>query len=236
MTSDTYNLALSHYDELARIGKVLASPVRLRVMDLLRQSPRSVEALAEQAGISIANASQHLQQMRAAHLVESDKQGQHVVYRLANDEISSFFGLLRKLAEARLPELERVRRELFSGSPPASYVELEGRIRRGEVTLLDVRPLEEYRAGHLPGALCIPLPELPERIAELPRDKEVVVYCRGPYCPMAAQAAASLEAAGFKAMHLDLGAPDLSSAGLQLEVAETSSRPKEQRLNRGRTR
>ena len=217
--------ALAHYDELARIGKVLASPIRLRLLDLLRQGSRNVEALAEAAGVSLANSSQHLQQMRAARLVEADKHGQRVEYRLANEGVSLVFGALRELAETILPEMDRLRRDL-NALDDAERKELLERIRGGEVTLLDVRPAEEYRAGHLPGARSIPLSELRARLAEIPRDREVVACCRGPYCSMASDAAAVLRSAGYRACHLDLGAPDLRARGLRLStIAEGPGRP-----------
>ena len=206
--SPAQRLARAHYGELARIGKVLSSPVRLQLLDLLRQGSRNVESLAEAAGVSVANSSQHLQQMRSARLVAAERQGQRVEYRLADEGVSAVFGALRGLAEALLPEMDRLGRELAVQSPEVR-AELLFRIRRGEVLLLDVRPVEEYRAGHLPGARCIPLPELPARLPEIPRDREVVAYCRGPYCHMAGEAVALLRAAGYRASHLDLGVPDL---------------------------
>jgi rhodanese-related sulfurtransferase/DNA-binding transcriptional ArsR family regulator len=200
--------SVAHYGELARIGKAFASPVRLRLLDLLRQGSRTVEALAEEAGVSVANSSQHLQLMRRAGVVEAERQGQFVKYRLAGDGVSRLFAAVRELAEARLPEMDRLRRELgaLGGEERAALLE---RIERGEVTLLDVRPSDEYRAGHLPGARSIPLAELPARHAELPRDREVVAYCRGPYCYMALDAVAVLTSSGYRARHLDLGFPDL---------------------------
>ena len=214
--------ALAHYDELARIGKVLASPVRLRLLDLLRQGSRNVEALAQAAGVSVANSSQHLQQMRAARLVEADKQGQRVEYRLASEGVSLVFGALRELAETILPEMDRLRRDL-SALGAEEREELLARIRGGEVTLLDVRPAEEYRAGHLPGARSIPLPELRARLGEIPRDREVVTCCRGRYCSMASDAVAVLRSAGYRACHLDLGAPDLRARGVRLSSPDAGS-------------
>jgi rhodanese-related sulfurtransferase len=208
LTTINQSAAVAHYGELARIGKALGSPVRLRLLDLLRQGTRTVEALAAAAGESVANSSQHLQHMRAAGLVAAERRGQHVEYRIAGERVSSVFAALRALGESILPELSRLRREL-GALPAEERRELLARIRAGEVTLVDVRPEEEYRAGHLPGARSIPLGELRERLGELPRRGEVVAYCRGPYCPFARDAAAILEAAGFRARHLDLGVPDL---------------------------
>lgn len=226
--------ALAHYDELARIGKVLASPVRLRLLDLLRQGSRNVESLAQAAGISVANSSQHLQQMRAARLVEADKQGQRVEYRLASEGVSQVFGALRDLAEAVLPEMDRLGRDLgtLGGGERQGLL---ARIRNGEVTLLDVRPVEEYRADHLPGARSIPLPELRARLGEIPRGREVVAYCRGPYCDMASEAVAVLRTAGYRASHLDLGVPDLRARGLRLSALSPAPGPAARRAPRPST-
>lgn len=203
----------AHYGELARLGKALASPARLQLVDLLRQGERSVEALAAAAGLSVANASRHLQQLRAARLVTSVRHGRHVRYRLSDPRVSGAFGWLRDLAEALLPELDRLRRQAGALSPEARAEVLE-EIRRGASTLLDVRPAEEYAAGHLPGARSIPLEELEARLGELPRHRPVIAYCRGPYCPLGAAAVALLRAAGFRARHLDLSYADLEPIGL----------------------
>jgi len=201
--------ALAHYEELARLGKAVASPVRLQLIDLLRQGPRSVEVLAAQSGVSTANVSQHLQQLRAAHLVANEKQGQRIVYRLASQDVSRFFMCLRQLGESLLPELDRLRDALQVSTEPERAVLLQ-RIEDGEVTLLDVRPAEEWEAEHLPGAINIPLDELSGRLGELEHATDVVAYCRGPYCPMALTAVDVLRGAGFRAEHLDLGPPDLA--------------------------
>jgi len=195
------------------VGKSLASPVRLRILDLLRQGARHVEGIAEATDESVANSSQHLQQLRAARLVATVRRGNRVEYRLADEGVSRLFGQVRGLAERILPDMDRLRREL-GVLEPQEREELLGRIRRREVTLLDVRPAAEYAAAHLPGALSIPLPELPGRIGEIPRGKEVVVYCRGPYCPMAREAVEVLSSAGVAARHLDLGVPDLRAVRL----------------------
>ncbi len=218
MTIAKSTAALAHYDELARIGKALGSPVRLRLLDLLRQGSRTVDALASEAGVSVANSSQHLQQMRAARLVHAERKGQHVEYRLAQD-VSAIFGGLRALAESLLPEMERLRREL-GVLRPEERRELLERIRRGDVALVDVRPADEYRAGHLPGARSIPLGELRSQLGTLPRDREIVAYCRGPYCSLAHDAVAILAAAGFRARHLDLGVPDLRERRFPISSGE----------------
>ncbi len=153
--------------------------------------------------------------MRSARIVAAERQGQRVQYRLAGEGVSLVFGALRNLAESLLPEMDRLRGEL-GVLAPEEREELLSRIRRGEVTLLDVRPVAEYQAGHLPGARSIPLQELRARLSEVPRDREVVAYCRGPYCPMATDAVTVLAAAGYRARHLDLGVPDLRARRIRL--------------------
>jgi rhodanese-related sulfurtransferase/DNA-binding transcriptional ArsR family regulator len=214
--------ALAHYEELARLGKAASSPIRLRLIDLLRQGPRSVEVLADEAGVSVANVSQHLQQLRAAHLVASDKQGQRIIYRLSSSEVGTLFTCLRRLGESLLPELDRLKDALQVHSEPAREALLE-KVAAGQATLLDVRPEEEWSASHLPGAVHIPLGELPVRLDELPRDHEVIAYCRGPYCPMALAAVDLLRGAGFKAEHLDLGPADLAERRFALITTVPSS-------------
>lgn len=200
--------ALAHYGEIARLGKALASPVRLQLIDLLRQGPRTVEELTALAGLTVANGSRHLQQLRAARLVASGREGRFIRYRLTDAGVSAAFSALRDLAEALLPEMDRLGRTL-GVLTVEERAEVLAALRRGRATLLDVRPAAEFEAGHLPGARSIPLGELPGRLAEVPRSRPVVAYCRGPYCPMAVDAAALLRAAGYRARHLDLGPADL---------------------------
>jgi len=223
--SPSRHAARAHYSELARIGKALSSPARLQILDLLRQGDRHVEDLAEAAGLTVANSSRHLQQMRAARLVSAERQGRHVRYRLADEDVSRVFGALRGLAEAILPEMDRLRRELRA-LDAGEREELLSRVRRGDVTLLDVRPSEEYRQGHLPGARSVPLPELPSRLHEVPRDGEVVAYCRGPYCSLASEAVELLVAAGYRARHLDLGVPDLRARGAEVATGDGEGSPR----------
>jgi rhodanese-related sulfurtransferase len=213
----------SIYDQFARIAKGLASPRRLELLDLLCQGPRTVETLAREAGQSIANTSQHLQVMRAARLVAAEKEGQYVTYSLADNEVCDFFQSLRHLAESRLAEVERVTRDFLQERgqmEPVDRVALTERVRTGAVTVLDVRPPEEYRAGHIPGAISVPLSELKHRLAELPRDREIVAYCRGPYCVLAVEAVDMLRAHGFKALRLEDGVPDWRARGLTVAVGE----------------
>lgn len=211
------------YEQLARIGKAASAPKRLELLDLLCQGPRTVEALAEQAGISVANTSQHLQVLRAARLVDAQKKGLYVEYRLADDDVGRFFVALRGLAESRLAEVEQVTRAYFDERGAMEAVpgaELLRRARGGEVTVLDVRPREEYRAGHFPGALSIPIDELRSRLKELPEDRDVVAYCRGPYCVMAVDAVALLRKKGFRAHRLEYGVADFRARGLRIEASE----------------
>ncbi len=227
--------ALAHYEELARIGKVLSSPVRLRLLDLLRQGSRNVDELAAAADATVANSSRHLQQMRSARLVRAERDGKNVRYRIADESVSSVYGLLRGLAESLLPEMDLLRRELgVLGA--AEREELLGRIARGEVTLVDTRPEEEYRAGHLPGARSMPLDELPGRVHEIPREREVVAYCRGPYCPLATRAVGILRAAGYRARHLDLGVPDLRARAVPITMSEETGRAKRPAVRRSTPR
>jgi rhodanese-related sulfurtransferase len=204
------------YEQFARLGKAVSAPKRLELLDLLCQGPRTVEALAEQAAMSVANASQHLQVLRAARLVDAEKTGLYVEYRLADEEVCRFFVALRGLAEARLAEVERVAREYFEQRGAMEAVEgneLMRRVKSGEVTVLDVRPPEEYRAGHIPGALSIPVGELKARLKELPKDREVIAYCRGPYCVMALEAVELLRKKGFTAHRMEQGVVDWRARG-----------------------
>ncbi|MBZ0271876.1 metalloregulator ArsR/SmtB family transcription factor [bacterium] len=204
------------FDQLARLGKAIASGPRLELLDLLCQGPRSVEDLSRHAGQSVANTSHHLQVLRRARLVETEKQGVHVTYRLAGDEVGEFFRAFRELADARLLEIRDVTRQFLEDRgvmEPVDRRALIERVRRGEVSVLDVRPAEEYRAGHIPGALSIPVGELTRRLAELPRDREIVAYCRGPYCVLSVEAVALLRASGYRALRMEDGVLDWQSLG-----------------------
>ena len=208
------------YEQLARIGKALAAPRRLELLDLLGQAPRTVEGLAEQTGMSVANTSQHLQVLRAAGLVEAEKDGLYVTYRLASPEVAEFSLSLRSLAETRLAEMERVKRQFFATEDGIDVVggkELLGRVRRGEAVLLDVRPAAEFDAGHLSGAISIPHDELKRRLAELPKRREIVAYCRGPYCIFAIEAVKLLRSRGFKAARIEDGVAEWRARGLPIE-------------------
>jgi rhodanese-related sulfurtransferase len=221
MTTPHRRFKDSIYEQVARLGKAASAPKRLELLDLLCQGPRSVEALALQAGISLANASQHLQVLRGARLVDAEKKGLRVEYRLASEDVCQFFLTLRGLAESRLTEIDQVTREYFESRGAMEAVEGEEllrRVRDGEVTVLDVRPAEEYRAGHIPGALSIPVSELKARLRELQKAREVVAYCRGPYCVMALEAVQLLRAKGFEAHRMEQGVVDWRARGWRVET------------------
>jgi len=209
------------YEQLSRVGKAVAAPKRLELLDLLCQAPRTVEALAELSGISIANASQHLKVLREARLVVAEKKGLYVEYRPADAHVGPFFLSLRTLAEARLAELEQVKRQYLEQRDemePVRDEELLRRVRAGEVTVIDVRPAEEYSAGHIPGAISVPISELQKRLAKLPKDREIVAYCRGPYCVWAAEAVELLRKKGFQARRMELGVVDWRARGYRVET------------------
>ncbi len=211
------------YEQFARVGKAVSSPKRLELLDLLCQGPRTVEVLAKESGLTIANASQHLQVLRAARLVEAEKEGLHVIYRLADQTVCEFFRAMRLLAESRLAEVEQIKRRFLEGREGMEPVDREALlklVREGGVTVLDVRPVEEYKAGHIPGALSLPLKELQLRLSELPRDQEIVAYCRGPYCVLSVQAIEILRAKGFNAIRLEEGIQDLRALGFPIAMGE----------------
>jgi rhodanese-related sulfurtransferase/DNA-binding transcriptional ArsR family regulator len=209
------------YEQFARVGKALASPHRIELLELLAQGPRTVEALSRMADMSLANTSAHLQVLRNAGLLESTKEGLFVTYRLADPKVGELLLSLRNVAETRLAEVSKTTREFLAENAllePVDEAALRRRVKNGEVTLLDVRPPEEYEAAHIPGALSVPLPELAKRISELPRRREVVAYCRGPYCVLAVEAVKLLRRKGFKAVRLEEGILDWAALGLPLEA------------------
>jgi len=221
MSSRNRRFKTSIYEQLARIGKAVSNPSRLELLDLLCQGPRTVEALAKEAGLGLANTSQQLKVLRAARLVEAEKAGLYVTYRLADEQVCQFFRSLRSLAEARLTEIREITRQFLESRQalqPVDREQLLAKVRDGAVTVLDVRPPEEYRAGHLAGALSIPLKELERRLSELPRDREIVAYCRGPYCVLAVEAVELLRAHGFNAVRLEDGVLDWRARGYDITV------------------
>lgn len=196
------------YEQVARIGKAASSPKRLELIELLCQGEKSVETLAAQASISMKLASAHLRELRAAHLVETEKQGKNVIYRIANRAVADFWVAIRSLAEDRLVELRMVLAQMASEPQALAPRDRDSLVRlakKGEVIMLDVRPPEEFEAAHLPFARSMPLDELKNRLAELPAGKTIVAYCRGPYCLMAKDAVELLRQQGFEAMRLPEG-------------------------------
>jgi rhodanese-related sulfurtransferase/predicted transcriptional regulator len=197
------------FEAIALMGKAFASPVRLELLDLLAQAPRSVDELARASGQSTANTSQHLQALRAAGVVTRAREGTRVRYELAGDEALALWLALRDASAARLAEVERASREYLGEDVDTIGREaLLERLQRGDVVLVDVRPAEEYEAGHIEGARSIPLAELEVRLAELPPDAEVVAYCRGPFCAYAHEAVRQLRARGRSARRLTEGWPE----------------------------
>lgn len=209
------------YDQFARIGKAVAHPKRIELLDLLCQGERSVEVLADAAALSVTNASAHLKVLRESRLVETRKEGTRVYYRLGSESVCELFFAVRDLAAERYAEVEMMVRDYFEARDqlePVTREELLARTDDSSVLVLDVRPTEEYAAGHIPGAVSVPLAELATRLAGLPSDAEVVAYCRGPYCVLAPQALDLLRRHGFKARRLQDGLPEWRIAGLPVEV------------------
>ncbi|HEV8245005.1 MAG TPA: metalloregulator ArsR/SmtB family transcription factor [Polyangiaceae bacterium] len=209
------------YGELARVSRAVANPHRLELVELLAQAERTVESLAAETGISIASASQHLQALRRGGLVESRKEGLFVHYRLAHATVFELSRAIRVVAEHRLAELERIVRDHFgdrSSPQPVGMQELLERARSGRVIIVDTRPAGEFAAGHIAGAISIPIDELQERLAKLPKRSEYVAYCRGPYCAYADRAVELLHSSGRRARRLAEGFPEWKASGLPIEL------------------
>jgi rhodanese-related sulfurtransferase len=209
------------YNLIAQVGQAAANPVRLEILDLLAQAPCTVEVVAGQIEHSVANTSHHLQVLRRARLVETEKAGLYVTYRLADTLVGDFVLQLRTLAHARLAEIDRVRRDYLDHRGVLDAVKQEDLIRKvrsGEVTVIDVRPGPEFAAGHLPGAISIPLGELKKRLRELPKQRDIVAYCRGPYCVMATDAVAVLRAKGYRAHAIDQGVTEWRARGWRIDT------------------
>jgi rhodanese-related sulfurtransferase/DNA-binding transcriptional ArsR family regulator len=209
------------YGQFARIGKALASPHRLELLELLAQGERTVDSLAGEIGLSLANASQHLRALRQAALVESRKQGLNVFYRLADHDVCEVSRAIRTVAEQRLAELDRLVRDHFGDRDSAEAVRMEELLQRArsqEVVILDARPASEYIAGHIAGAISVPVDELQRRLRTLPKDKEYVAYCRGPYCVYADHAVELLRSKGRRARRLLEGFPEWRAAGFPVQT------------------
>jgi len=218
MSTDAVKKVL--YQSLAKVAQALASGNRLQLLELMAQGERSVEALADLAGMTMANTSQHLQALRQAGLVSPRKEGQRVYYRLAGDDVVRLYDVLRTVAESRLAEMKQLVADFLGDKDalePISADELLKRAKRGLVTVLDVRPPEEFAAGHLPGAVNIPIDKLESGLAKLSKQREVVAYCRGPYCLMSFEAVLKLRKRGWKARRLQHGFPEWKAAGLPVD-------------------
>lgn len=209
------------FTQFASVAKALGHADRLELLEQVGQGERSVESLAGRSRLSIANASQHLQQLRRAGLVASRREGKYVLYRIADEAVVTLLTALRHVAERNLAEVERIVRGYFADRDdmePISREELLERTRAGLVTVLDVRPTDEFAAGHIPGAINIPLNELAARVAELDPAQEIVAYCRGAYCVLSFEAVATLRALGFEVRRLEDGLPEWKASGLPLEA------------------
>jgi rhodanese-related sulfurtransferase/DNA-binding transcriptional ArsR family regulator len=217
------------YELYARIGKALSSPSRLEILELLAQGERTVESLAGEIGLSTANASQHLQALKQASLVRTRRHGLFIHYSLADPAVFELSRAIRLVAERRLGDLERLVRQEFGDRPDAeavSFEDLMARLRRGDVVVLDTRPANEYAAGHIAGAISVPVAELKGRLHRLPKSKEYVAYCRGPYCVYADRAVELLRKSGRRARRLRGGLPEWRAAGLPVrtELTEQEAR------------
>src|SRR5579859_7554046 len=228
------------FEQFSRIGKALASGTRIELLDLLSQTERTVEELAELTEMSVANVSQHLQVLRRAQMVEVRREGLYAFYRLGDESVFRLWQAIRAVGESRLAEIERVV-GLFlkdrASLEPVTVKELASRFEDGGTIIIDVRPVEEFAAGHIPGALSIPLKELKRRLAELPRRQQIVAYCRGPYCVQSDEAVSLLKRSGFDARRLEVGLPDWRAKGLPVATAEKQPQRRQRfsrTLNTGR--
>ena len=210
-------------EQLAAVAKALGHAHRLELLEFVAQGERSVDALAERAGLTIGNASQHLHHLRRAGLVTSRRDGKRVLYRLSGDPVVVLLAALRHVAEANVAEVGRVLNDYFRERDvmePVSREELAARMRDGSVTVLDVRPEDEFIAGHVPGAINIPLPELESQLGGLSRDHEIIAYCRGAYCVLSFEAVAMLRERGFEVRRLEEGYPEWKAAGLPVAAIQ----------------
>jgi rhodanese-related sulfurtransferase/predicted transcriptional regulator len=223
--SSTFNPKCALYAQFAIVAKAIAHEHRLELLELVAQGERSVEALAERSGLSIANVSQHLQNLRRAGLVASRRQAKFVLYRLADEAVLTMLAALQKVAERNVGEVERILRSYFHARgelEPVSRAELTQRMKKGLVTVIDVRPEDEFALGHVPGARSVPLSELKRHLSKLDRKTEIVAYCRGPYCVMSFEAVAQLRKLGFNARRLEDGLPEWKAAGLRVQTGPVS--------------
>lgn len=210
------------YEQVARIGKAVSSPKRLELLELLAQGEKTVEVLAAELSVDIKLTSAHLKALREAHLVSSRRDGKYVIYRLAGPDVAGLWVTLRKVAEVHLAELRQALEQMVADPHTLSAVgreDLLEQARRGEVIVIDVRPLAEYEAAHLPFARSLPLAEIEQRLSELPRDKDIVAYCRGPFCLLSDEALALLHARGYRVCKILDGVSEWQAAGLPVVAA-----------------
>jgi rhodanese-related sulfurtransferase/DNA-binding transcriptional ArsR family regulator len=211
------------YAQFARIGHAVASPKRIELLDLLAQGEKTVDQLVEQSATPLKNTSAHLRVLRQTRLVETRRDGTHVYYRLASDDVSRFVRDLQMLGRSRLAEVEHATNMYIDGRDalePVTLKELRRRLREGDVTVIDVRPVDEYQAGHIPGALSIPVNQLKRRLPEIPKGREVVAYCRGPYCVYSVEAVEILRKHGYKARRTGDGLPEWRASGLPVTAGD----------------
>ncbi len=209
------------YEQFARIGKAFAHPRRVELLDLLCQGPRTVEILANEADMSIAAASHHLQRLKSAQLVTTEREGTYITYSIADESICEFLDAIRELAESRFLELQKVVEDYFDEEQELEFTgreNLEHLAQSGKLIIIDVRPEEEYEAGHLPGAISLPLAKLDQKLPTLPGDQQIVAYCRGPYCALAVEAVRRLREHGYDAYRLRDGVVEWSARGLPVET------------------
>jgi rhodanese-related sulfurtransferase/DNA-binding transcriptional ArsR family regulator len=222
MTATSTDAKTALLAQFARVAKALANPARLELLDLLTQAERSVEELAHAAGMPVGNTSAQLRALHAAGLVASRREGTRIFYRLVGDDVAALYRALREVARTRLPDAEAARAAYLGSDEPAEPVsrgELLRRARAGEVLVLDVRPAAEYSAGHIPGAVSVPLGDLPAQLGALPASTEIVAYCRGAYCVLARDAVRQLRASGLAARHLAEGMLEWRLDGLPVDAA-----------------
>jgi ArsR family transcriptional regulator len=218
----TVNPKRALYAQFAAVARAMAHAHRLELLELVAQGERSVEALAQHTGLSIANTSQHLQQLRRAGLVTARRDGKYVLYQLADESILDLLSALQRVAEKNVAEVDRIIRTYFherDNLEPVPRAELTRRIKQGLVTVLDVRPEDEFALSHLPGAINVPLGQLKRQLSKLDRKTEIIAYCRGPYCVLSFEAVAQLRKLGFKARRLEDGLPEWKAAGLPVETS-----------------
>jgi rhodanese-related sulfurtransferase len=235
--TDRQRAVVALFEQFANVGKAMSSPGRLLLLELLAQGEKSVETLANLTGLQVKNTSAQLKVLRGAHLVESRRDGQRILYRLASEEVGAFWLALRALAMKQFAEARDIVERHFGdpdGLDPIRRESLIARVRRGEVVLIDVRPEDEYAAAHIPGARSVPLADFTQRMPRLPKNKEIVAYCRGPYCDLAIEAVATLRQRGYRATLFEDGVPEWRDAGLPVEqgIVPEGARSRPQRSSR----